>query len=292
MVRGAFHSQAPATETTRTEIQTQSPLLTSTMTTATQTGTRALETHLAEKARRQQQEQQEKEQSPFERDLTLRLGLEPGADTGRMSAPPIALEMSDESDADEDEDDSRALGMSYPRREHALLPEVNEEDEDSTRQLNGKIGRSSSQSPSNPSVSDHTSRPLENGDDQSEPQPPAEFVVPERDESEAQTATARQSSFPQSTEGLIPKPHSEDATSGSLKLQVSQSAPAPLFSPISPISPSQSGLKSSASLSRLKTEPESHKSMISALPSPPPSQNGTSSSMSRMLIWPNHINCI
>lgn len=240
-------------------------------------------THLAEKARLQQQEQQEREQSSFERDLTLRLGLEPAVDTGHPTAPPIALEMSDESDADEDEDDSRALGMLYPRREHAQIPEVNEEDEDSTRHLNGSAARSKSQSPSNPSTSDHTSRPSENGDDHSsELRPSSEFVVPERDDSEVQTATARQSSFPQNKEGLASKPHLEDdATTSSLRLEVSQSAPAPPFAPISPVSPSQSGLKQSASLSRLKAETNSSKAMMPALPSPAPSQNGTFSTLSK-----------
>ncbi|THV03340.1 hypothetical protein K435DRAFT_775024 [Dendrothele bispora CBS 962.96] len=116
---------------------------------------------LAEKARKAVEEAEK---------LEAMMGMGMGGPGNRSSAPPIAVELSDESEGEEDEleDEGDFTKSSSYFRRHSRIPEEDEEDEDSTSR------------------------------DQREEE--HELTVPERDETEAQTATATRSTFGAATD--------------------------------------------------------------------------------------------
>ncbi|KAF9266108.1 hypothetical protein L218DRAFT_996886 [Marasmius fiardii PR-910] len=127
-------------------------------------------TRLAEKARRAVEEAEK-----------LELMMGGGTRENRLSAPPIPLEMSDESEGEGDEEDFTTHSSSFFRR-HSRIPEEDEE--------------------------------AEQAEENFEATQEAQISIPARDEMELQTATATRTSFPamepppaQSTRSPTPSSH-------------------------------------------------------------------------------------
>ncbi|KAI3611756.1 hypothetical protein WG66_007675 [Moniliophthora roreri] len=116
-----------------------------------------------------------------------------GSSSNRYSAPPIEVEMSDESEGEGDEDFTTKSSSFF--RRHSRIPEVDEEEEE---QAVPKVTAAQ--------------------DDDNN------ITVPEREETDAQTATATQTSFP----SVGPPPTSQTASSSSAtQTPVQPSSPAP-----------------------------------------------------------------
>ena len=209
---------------------------------------------LAEKARLQQQKE-------LEREAALEAAAFPAPP---VNPPPLQFEVESESE-DEDED------MRFPHRDHARIPEEDEDDEASARQTNGHVV-SSQREPTGSS-----SQVLHSTTD-ADVQPSEGFIVPEPDEVETQTATARQVSFPPEALPSPAQPHPDPASTTINAPSPSYLHPAPPLTPTSPTAAAPKQLTMSQvplPLMRPVSEPELKKSTApQPLPSPPQSQNG------------------
>ncbi|CAL1699992.1 unnamed protein product [Somion occarium] len=160
----------------------------------------------------------------------------------RLTAPPIDVEMSDESEGEEDEEQLATLrerhSDPFPIRQHPHIPEEEEEEEnDQTVDL--------SKVPS-PAQEPHLPAPPPAPYDaaSSHIEPSEDFVVPLPDESDLPTATAEKVSFPLPTPAAdVPKPASPTPPSSTIvslpplppsePVRTTPSSPAPA-PPVSP----------------------------------------------------------
>ncbi|KAH8118838.1 hypothetical protein DFH11DRAFT_1569588 [Phellopilus nigrolimitatus] len=195
--------------------------------------------NLAEKAR-QQQELLQREQADYDAEMKLHAPII----AARLSEPPIEFEMSDESEGEDDLDHEPAVTDTlYPRRDHAHIPEEEEEDEGlGWQQTNG-----------------HATTPKAVSHDP-EPEPSESLNVPRsEDTASSLPATARQLAFPTETEATEPGAATEEPHPDSITSAI-QSTNNELATPQAQPSPEP----------ELKRMGAPH-----ALPSPPTSQNGT-----------------
>ena len=218
---------------------------------------------LAEKARLQQQ---------AAHDENLRTPMP----SVHLTEPPIDFEMSDES---EDEGDEQGLeheaglrsDMHFPHRSHARISEGEEdEEEDAARQVNGYDAHTLA-----PSVDQQEAKPLSASPDSPISE---ELTIPERNETDPQTVTARQLSF--KTEAL---PDSSDIphqgnTITEAQAETPPNKAAPLLTPTSPTTSvgQSTNIETPTPPAVMAKEPVlKNRPVPLSLPSPPPSHNGT-----------------
>lgn len=212
---------------------------------------------LAEKARLQQQKQLEQEAALEAAALPI----------PELSAPPIEFELSDESEAEEEEN------TRFPHRDHARIPEEDEEDEAPARHTNGHVADSQSKQSDALILSNEIQHFI------TDIAPSDEFIVPELDETEAQTATARQVSFPAEALPSPTKPHPDPIPTTIQAPTPSHLQPTSLLTPTSPTSQAAAQSVRSEVVPPL-VRPISHSELKKPmsphnLPSPPQSQNGS-----------------
>ena len=141
---------------------------------------------LAEKARRAVEEAEKLEMMMGGLGMGNRTSI--GSVNGRLVAPPIEVEVSDESEGEEDHEDFTGHSGGYPR-DHPFIPEE-DEDVDTDADADGHTRQEASEDTAVTHEVSTSATARSSGDHSHD------LDMPEKDESEKKTATATRTSFP------------------------------------------------------------------------------------------------